>query len=118
MHRLTDFWKVVRLQALLMLLTVSALGALGEISIRAVHYFWDRTPIDRSLSHLVDQDEMLGWRVAPDKNETYRMTDATGTHLVLQNWPARLSPVRQSELNRRDQGSYNRGLFHSRIRRL
>jgi hypothetical protein len=82
MHRLTDFWKVVRLQALLMLLTVSALGALGEISIRAVHYFWDRTPIDRSMSHLVDQDEMLGWRVAPDKNETYRMTDATGTHLV------------------------------------
>src|SRR5438552_2866004 len=79
MHRLTDFWKVVRLQALLMLLTVSALGALGEISIRAVHYFLDRTPLDRSMSHLVDQDEMLGWRVAPDQNETYKMTDATGT---------------------------------------
>jgi hypothetical protein len=53
-----------------MLLTVSALGTLGEISIRAVHYFRHGTPL---ILNQMEQDEMLGWRVAPDRDETYEL---------------------------------------------
>ena len=85
MCRLAVCYKEVRLQALLLLLTVASLAALGEIGIRALHYFKYGTPFGGSShslmgsSHsLMKYDETLGWRVEADRDESYQSTDITG----------------------------------------
>jgi lysophospholipase L1-like esterase len=79
---LAVFRKEVRLQALLLLLTVASLVTLGEIGIRALHYFKYGIPFvslsGSSSRSLMEYDETLGWRVGADRDETYQSKDIAG----------------------------------------